>query len=306
MNHFMIFFLNANLHYDKLVLPQLEEKQPCYILYRLDSKNSMGFEWIFISWSPDFSPVREKMLYAATRATLKKEFGGGQIREEVFGTAKDDVCLEGYKKHLTSQKAPAPLTFAEEELKIIKENEVNTAGVQDKHQTVSGVSFPMTEEARQKVQELRDGLMTYVQLRLNLDKEIIEFADAVEDMKVGNLPSKVPTDQARYHLFIFKHSHEGDYLESIVFVYSMPGYKCSIKERMLYSSCKSPLIDDLEGMGLEIAKKLEIDDPKELSEENIYDELHPKKNVATQKFAKPKGPAGRGPRRMNKTKNEDA
>ena len=26
------------------------------------------------------------MLYAATRATLKKEFGGGQIKEEVFGT----------------------------------------------------------------------------------------------------------------------------------------------------------------------------------------------------------------------------
>ena len=26
------------------------------------------------------------MLYAATRATLKKEFGGGQIKDEVFGT----------------------------------------------------------------------------------------------------------------------------------------------------------------------------------------------------------------------------
>lgn len=31
------------------------------------------------------------MLYAATRATLKKEFGGGHIKEEIFGTAK--VCL---------------------------------------------------------------------------------------------------------------------------------------------------------------------------------------------------------------------
>ena len=26
------------------------------------------------------------MLYAATRATLKKEFGGGHIKDEVFGT----------------------------------------------------------------------------------------------------------------------------------------------------------------------------------------------------------------------------
>ena len=34
-------------------------------------------------------------------------------------------------------------------------------------------------------------------------------------MKVGNLSSQVPTDHARYHLFLFKHTHEGDYTESI-------------------------------------------------------------------------------------------
>jgi len=44
--------------------------------------------------------------------------------------------------------------------------------------------------------------------------------------------------------------------------------------------------------------QLEIDDPNELTEDYIYDEVHPKKNVARTAFAKPKGPAGRGPRRM--------
>lgn len=34
------------------------------------------------------------MLYAATRATLKKEFGGGHIKDEVFGTVKvQNLCL---------------------------------------------------------------------------------------------------------------------------------------------------------------------------------------------------------------------
>lgn len=28
------------------------------------------------------------MLYASTKATLKKEFGGGQIKHEIFGTQK--------------------------------------------------------------------------------------------------------------------------------------------------------------------------------------------------------------------------
>ena len=48
----------------------------------------MGYEWLMITWSPDDSPVRQKMLYASTKATLKKEFGGAQIKDEVFATVK--------------------------------------------------------------------------------------------------------------------------------------------------------------------------------------------------------------------------
>lgn len=35
----------------------------------------------------------QKMLYAATRATLKKEFGGGHIKDEVFGTVQTKLIL---------------------------------------------------------------------------------------------------------------------------------------------------------------------------------------------------------------------
>lgn len=42
-----------------------------------------------------------------------------------------------------------------------------------------------------------------------------------------------------------------------VFIYSMPGYSCSIKERMLYSSCKSRLLDEVEkDYRVEIVKKV--------------------------------------------------
>lgn len=48
-----------------------------------------------------------------------------------------------------------------------------------------------------------------------------------------------------------------------VFIYSMPGYKCSIKERMLYSSCKSRLLDTVEQeFCLEIAKKVSMSPPR--------------------------------------------
>lgn len=48
---------NWDQDYDSFILPLLDESQPCYILYRLDSQNAQGYEWLFLSWSPDHSPV---------------------------------------------------------------------------------------------------------------------------------------------------------------------------------------------------------------------------------------------------------
>ncbi|XP_037743864.1 twinfilin-1 isoform X3 [Chelonia mydas] len=251
--------------YDSFVLPLLEDKQPCYVLYRLDSQNAQGYEWIFIAWSPDHSHVRQKMLYAATRATLKKEFGGGHIKDEVFGTTKVQVEV----------------------------------GVDTKHQTLQGVAFPLAKEAIQALEKLKNKQLNYVQLQIDIKNETIVLASTLHtDLK--DLPNRIPKDSARYHFFLYKHSHEGDYLESIVFIYSMPGYTCSIRERMLYSSCKSPLLEIVERqLWMQIMRKIEIDNGDELTPDFLYEEVHPKHHAHKQNFAKPKGPAGkRGIRRL--------
>ncbi|XP_071389156.1 twinfilin-1-like [Centroberyx affinis] len=280
--------------YDSLVLPLLEDDLPCYILYRLDSTNNQGYEWIFLAWSPDQSAVRHKMLYAATRATLKKEFGGGHIKDEIFGTTKDDLCFSGYKKYLTSQAAPLPLTAAEEELRQIKLSEVHTdISVDTKQQTLQGVAFPMHGDAVEALERFRDKEFNYVQLEIDFEKELIRLCNT-EPTEVKDLPKRIPKDAARYHFFLYKHSHEGDYLESTVFIYSMPGYKCGIRERMLYSSCKNPLVDMVENnLQIEIEKKLEIENGDELNGDFLYEEVHPKQHAHKQAFAKPKGPSGK-------------
>ncbi|XP_078517587.1 twinfilin-2 isoform X2 [Lissotriton helveticus] len=293
--------------YDSNVLPLLDETQPCYILYRLDTQNAQGFEWLFISWSPDNSPVRLKMLYAATRATVKKEFGGGHIKDELFGTLKEDLSLVGYKKHVSSCSAPAPLTAAERELQAIKISEVKTEiNVESKHQTLQGLAFPLRPEAEKAILLLKQKKLNYVQLKLDLEKETTELVHT-NPTEIADLPRRIPDDTARYHLFLYKHSHEGDYLESVVFIYSMPGYKCSIKERMLYSSCKNRLLDSVEqDLQLEIAKKIEIESGAELTADFLYEEVHPKQHAYKQAFAKPKGPAGkRGQKRIIKGPGEN-
>ena len=48
---------------------------------------------------------------------------------------------------------------------------------------------------------------------LDLDSEKVNLTRSGM-LSVEDLPSAVPSDAARYHVFRFKHSHEGDYLES--------------------------------------------------------------------------------------------
>lgn len=50
--------------------------------------------------------------------------------------------------------------------------------------------------------------------RLDVEKEIIELVHS-NPTEIQDLPCRVPTDTPRYHFFLYKHSHEGDYLESI-------------------------------------------------------------------------------------------
>ncbi|XP_058486941.1 uncharacterized protein LOC131460437 isoform X3 [Solea solea] len=312
--------------YDQCLLPLLQPQEPCYILYRLDSQNAQGHEWIFIAWSPDQSPVRQKMMYAATRATLKKEFGGGHIRDELFGTVEEDVSFQGYLRHMSSCSSPAPFTAAEKELQQIKVTEDKVVwderrrtgtptarakvtmefGLDKRAQTLQGLAFPLQEEAKRALQQLKQKRVNYIQLRLDVEKETIELVHT-KPTETHELPYRIPTDSPRYHFFIFKHSHQGQLQEALVFIYSMPGYTCSIKERMLYSSCKNRLLDEVErDYQLEVTKKMEIDSGDGLTEEFLYEEVHPMEHTLKQAFAKPRGPGGkRGNKRLIKGAGEN-
>lgn len=292
---------NWEKDYDATIGPLIEDDQPCYILYRLDSKNGSNYEWLLISWTPDTAPVRQKMLYASTKATLKQEFGSSQIIEEIHGTVLNDITFNGYLKYKRSAAAPAPLSMREEELNELKKTEVNTEiSVDTKQQTLGGVAFPITEAAQQAIKDMANGSYDYLQFRIDIEEETIHLVTA-ENIVLEKLPSKVPKDSGRYHLYKFKHTHEGDYTENFIFIYSMPGYSCPIKERMLYSSCKNPLTDTISNLGLEISKKVEVDSGDELTEKYFYDELHPTNSLHRPQFARPKGPPNRGPKRMTKS-----
>ena len=87
-----------------------------YTFYcRLDEKDGEAYRWILISWSPDNSSVRNKMLYASTKAALKKEFGGAHIYDDLYGNVKEDISLLGYEKHVKHEESSREDMMTQEE-----------------------------------------------------------------------------------------------------------------------------------------------------------------------------------------------
>jgi twinfilin-like protein len=242
------------------------------------------------------------MLYAATKSTLKTEFGAGQIKEEIFGTAREDVSLEGYLKHVKSQLAPKPMTFREEEMEFLKQTETKSnINVDTKHKTMQGVMFPIDESALSVLQKFQKQAVDYVQLFIDIVGEKILMDHSRDKLSVQEMCREIPSDKGRFHLYRYAHDFDGEQFNSVIFIYSMPGFALSIKERMLYSCCRNELISYLKAqMAIEICKTLEISEPGEISESFLNEEIHPKKVTTANKFEKPKGPTARGPRRITK------
>lgn len=158
----------------------------------------------------------------------------------------------------------------------------------------------------------KDGLISYLQLAIDAQKELIhlEKKESHKEFDIKDVPSKVPTASPRYHLILWPHTHNGLFHKSILFLYTVPSTGCTVREKMLYSTCKSALLTAIqEKVGLELNKKIECDDAAELTVDFLLDELHPVENIVKKQFDRPKGPAGkRGGKRLIKSNdaNEDA
>jgi hypothetical protein len=81
----------------------LEEDVPCFILFRMDNTTKEG--WLLANWVPENTKVRQKMLYASSRETLKKELGSALIGAEITAAVSRPTCSPA------NGRAEAPARF---------------------------------------------------------------------------------------------------------------------------------------------------------------------------------------------------
>ncbi|PUU74449.1 hypothetical protein B9Z19DRAFT_1133263 [Tuber borchii] len=271
----------------------LMDNQPAYIILRRRDRDSRVTPFICIAYVPDIANVRQKTLFASTRNTLLRELGSDRFGESIFATTKEELTAEGFKRHDAHLAKPAPLTEEERILKEVKEAEAEAStGASMKKATSRGVVTPVTEEALEALRNLRSGgFINLVQLAVNIEKEQIELASA-STAAVGDFTRVIPDDTPRYSFFLFNHVFEGQQESPIVFIYTCPP-QSKIKERMIYAASRGSVVALAEAdAGLKIAKRLEASSASDVSELQLLEEFHPKKEEK-ESFSRPKRPGRR-------------
>ena len=279
--------LEWDKEYDQLIIPHLEGSEPHYIFYRLDLKNSLGqYQWLFLVFSPDSATSRQKMLYSSSRSIVRKEFGSDYIKAEIFGTEINELTLEGYYSYLASKEAPNPLT--EEEI-IQNDQEIQGSGTQDRSSHIGGLSFHIQDEFWAILREFIDNKINYIESLIDVSSEKILISGSGIKSS-SELKRLFPHNSPRYYLYRFKHAYEGVSDNPILFVYYSPGYICSIKERMLYSSSIAGFLSQIQDKGVVVLKRIELDKEDEFSDKSLFEEIHPPKIAPINAFSKPKPP----------------
>ncbi|MBW0504877.1 hypothetical protein O181_044592 [Austropuccinia psidii MF-1] len=280
----------------------LTDDTPAYILYRLG--DAADRHWLFISYVPDQARVRDKMLYASTRATISRQLGDSNFGDSIFATSKDELTPSGYLAHLASQKVQAPMTFREKELADIKaaeELDFVSRGTQARSSTLWGSSGANNASlGLEWAQDAQDALLAWCQksagrsVQFNIDptSEAIVLSSSGPSDEL-----RFPEDQPSYTFYTYHHNQECTYN---VFIYSCPS-KSPVKSRLLYSSSSSSVSSKASDLGVQIHKKIETSDPEEINDEYIASELEllkpSTKEAALEKtaprFAKPARPGRR-------------
>jgi len=267
---------------------ELQPKHPCYILFRKDSKNvqeELGYDWLLISFVPDGSPVKSRMLYASSRDNLKKGLGSSYFTYEIHASEKDEVTLNTVNN--SNKKEAHVLTESEIQVKHETKMENKERGESVTSGDNVAVKFPCSEEAKHKLEELAKGNVNYVRLSLNIEKETIEYGGESGTFTISELPSKVPEKIPSYHFYRWKHEFEGAECDNIVFIYCCPTGS-PVKARMLYSTVKTATVNHANALKAEASHKIEITGGEDWTEALMNDYVHPPKAEKEQSFTKPK------------------
>ncbi|KAJ3020818.1 UNVERIFIED_CONTAM: Twinfilin-1 [Siphonaria sp. JEL0065] len=255
------------------------EKTPGFVLVRLDKTVAAGESaWLVVQYVPDGAHVREKMVYASSKAALVRELGDFKFIDVLFATSKEECTLAGYKAHLAHKSAEAPRTEKEIEAELLKRTETGAEiGMSTRKEIAAsgGLGFTFTEEAVDALRGLNEGAINFV--ALSIVAETITVGSSSHSASPDNLRTLIPDSEPFFVFFKYAHLHDGASQDPVLFFYICPP-SAKVKSRMLFSSSRASALDYVEkNIGITVLKKIELDSASEIDQAFIDETLYPPK-----------------------------
>lgn len=227
--------------------------EPSFVPLRLSETG----KWLLLMYIPDDCAIKDRMLYAASRDTLKRQLGYNNFMGEYICREMSQI---NYEEYLASTAKVDAMTEVEK-LKILDNQLERDSHIDAKSK--SRLAFPISAEGASALEAFKNGQVSFVQLRVDTGAETLELVHqgAVD---LHSIAGHFTSDGARFVLFRFRHQHPSDnsQQDKTVFYLSCPD-SVKPKERMLSASVKSSLVTEIEGLGITIHKQFDTDNERE-------------------------------------------
>ena len=257
----------------------------CYVLVQ-DEPNL----WLTITHVPDTGiPIRDKMVYAATKATLLNHLGYHNFHNELHATNNNELSYNFFiAKPVDARSQTEELiervSREENEERQFRTNQQNQRGIGGYH----AVAMPFDASARDKVSSLNGG-NNFVELAINATKNGITGVSA-KNVPIHAIKNEINTNEPRYYLI--KNGARN------IFVYCCPA-KSPQQLRMVYSTAKGSVQNEAKNLGFNVTKSGEITEGSELTD-GYLNELSSAGGVNAGRLAPTRAPTGDGTVKANR------
>jgi len=261
----------------KRVPTMLNEAEPCIILYR-DKDFTLSAPWIIVSFVPDNADVNQRMLYASSKTALRDYLGKNNFSKIKDFSTIDEVSWKNVQTVDLQSSSNEPKPWSQREV-VIRDLEVQEGLARKEYMETtptqpsgfSQVKLPMTPGAEEALTKLKNRQVSWVQLTLgdNFDKIDCVLTKNVSEHDLAN---SIDFTQPQFYLY--------DLSGSIILIYCCPEEGSNIRNRMVYSTCKATLAQQVKGFGVALVKKFDIRTKEEINVANIRSETSRK--TATQ------------------------
>lgn len=265
--------------------------EPLYIFIKDFNKDSTHY--VCISYVPDNSPVRSKMLYASTKNTLLREIGTNILGQQVLATELRDIDdaindTEINKEALLTEHEKIELEINQQQRQMKMQSNGHQL-VSQTNGTPSQLNFQVMVQGSSLADQLNE--TNLISFKIDSTTERVELASKKNISTPNDI--EIITEHPSYTIY-----KNGDL---IYFIYACPSGS-KVKDRMLYASNRSGFLKYLqEGQKLPMAKVIEIGEPEELeislisnsNSKDLKKEEDAAKESSVKKYNRPKGPSRR-------------